>query len=384
MNKKITNRHTNKNRKNPGITLLLLISLLLSPLFLLGQDTEHNLLKIEDKDLFAKQIKIFISSPDENLKPTKWDYGGTTISNEDRLDLFRSHIENLRGGYIGVGSTQNFTLAAWAKSEWIWLMDFTRIVVAVNKIHITFLKKSPTIKEFLQLWEWKNRKKAMAILKEEFKDLKKPQLNFILRTWYKARSYFKRRQAVLRSVTRKVKYKTWLMDEELYNYLRTLALQGRIRALGGDLNGKTTFFNIGKAAKEMKIPVRVLYFSNAEEYYPFRPYKTSFRNNIKNIPLDEKTRIIRTLSISKWYWPWAPESHHSNDRGFHYNVMPAKAMLEWFEKNKKVSVLNFLRHAKIDKKMGFSEYTGELNPRFQKKAKKSKPVNKKAQNTKTN
>ncbi len=339
-----------------------------------AQEKNFPNLEIKDQEEFQKKLSLFQKSAEENLKPTKWDYGGTTISNEDRLDIFQKHIENVGGGYVGVGSTQNFTLAAWAKAEWVWLMDFTRIVVAVNKIHITFLKKAENPKEFIDLWQWQNRVKAMQILKEEFKALPPYQSQFILGTWYKARPFFLNRQRVIQSVTKRVKYHTWLTDESLYQYMRKLALQGRIRALGGDLNGPTTFQTIAKTAQDMGIKIRVLYFSNAEEYFPFRPYRANFQNSIKSMPIDQSSQVIRTVSIFKWIYPWAPESHHSNDRGFHYNVMPLQSMASAFEKPEKTSVIEFLKYSAVDLKLGFSKYTGELNYWFGKKKPQPKPV----------
>ena len=92
----------------------------------------------------ADMQALFFGSPEETLKPTIWDTGDTTVTNEDRLEIYEPHIRGIGGGNFGVGSIQNFTLAAWAKSEYIWLMDFTRIVVAANKIHIAFLKRLKT------------------------------------------------------------------------------------------------------------------------------------------------------------------------------------------------------------------------------------------------
>lgn len=81
-------------------------------------------------------------TPQETLVPTKWDVGDTTVSNEDRLDLLIPHVQNLGNVYVGVGSEQNLTIAAWAKSDFIYLMDFTQIVVHANTITILFLQKS--------------------------------------------------------------------------------------------------------------------------------------------------------------------------------------------------------------------------------------------------
>lgn len=96
--------------------------------------------RLNEQDLVSK-LGIFKETPEEILVPTKWDVGDTTVSNEDRLDLLIPHVQNIGNAYVGVGSEQNLTIAAWAKSDFIYLMDFTQIVVHANTITIFSLKK---------------------------------------------------------------------------------------------------------------------------------------------------------------------------------------------------------------------------------------------------
>ena len=79
---------------------------------------------------------------------------------------------------------------------------------------------------------------------------------------------------------------------------------------------------IADAARRMGVPVRIIYFSNAEEY--FKAYTPAFRNNVTALPADEKSLVLRTVSVQKRLYPWSPDSEHSTDRGFHYNIMGAK------------------------------------------------------------
>ena len=138
------------NFRNLALGALLLISIVL---------TSCKPQKPEKPKLTEAQLQqLFHSMGEENLKPTRWDQGSTTTTNEDRLDLYIPHIQNMGGAYVGVGSIQNFTLAAWAKVEYLILMDFTRIVPAANKVHIAFLNAAKTPDEFKALWS-KNRAK---------------------------------------------------------------------------------------------------------------------------------------------------------------------------------------------------------------------------------
>lgn len=293
---------------------------------------------------------LFSSVSQEHLQPTKWDVGDTTITNEDRLDLFQNHIKGVGGGYIGVGSSQNLSLAAWAKSRWVWLMDFTRIVVAVNKINIAFIRESKTPAEFRQLWKKNSKKRAHAIIKKYYDSQK--DYRFTLASWHKSRPFQQRRFRHDDITTKKHKFSLWLHDKKLYDYIRSLALKGRIMAIRGDLKGKTTVDSISKIATKMGIVLRVIYYSNAEEYFNL---DGQFRKNWMNVPVDEKSMIVRTISVDRWHYPWAPGSALSTNRGFHYNIQPAMNYIKWLQLSRPgLRTRHILKMGKIDKKNGFS------------------------------
>ncbi len=317
----------------------------------------------EQSYTYSKKVskRIFHSSTEEKLKPTIWDIGDTTVSNEDRYDLFLKHIKDLRGGYFGVGSIQNLTFSAWAKSDWVWLMDFTRIVVAVNKIHIAFLKNALNPEEFDELWLKKNSKRAKRILKEEYGD--EIDYPFISSKMEIARNYFQQRARLMKRLALKRNYTIWLKDQQDYDHLRKLALRGRIRSLKGDIAGKVTVSGIAKAAKKMQVPLRVIYFSNAEEYlkysfkkkgYDIHGYSKQFRSNWIAIPTDELSVIIRTFSQSNHIYTWPEDSHHSTNKGFHYNIMSVKLFKDWLLYKGHVSVAILMENSHVFREKGYS------------------------------
>src|SRR5688500_16308575 len=59
-------------------------------------------------------------------------------TSEGYLHVFRPYIEPLGGAYVGIGSDQGLTLAAWARSERAWLMDYDPPVVHMNRIERAF------------------------------------------------------------------------------------------------------------------------------------------------------------------------------------------------------------------------------------------------------
>lgn len=298
----------------------------------------------------------FWNSPEEELKPTIWDTGDTTVTNEDRLEIFEPHIRNLGGGYFGVGSIQNFTLAAWAKSEYIWLMDFTRVVVATNKVHVAFLKRLATPQEHRAMWDKKKSAAAAdKIIEEEFAG--SDEVEFLKQSYRRASPYLMITFGFLDKLTKKRPYKFWLNDQEQYDYLKKLARENKIRALRGDLNGEITASGIAAAARAMGIPLRILYFSNAEEY--FRGYKPAFKKSFGSMPVDEHSLVVRTISFNKKKFRWAEDSHLSTDRGFHYSLQPAQHFQAELKKEK-VDVRDFYANACIDPQEYGLSYLGPL------------------------
>ena len=274
-----------------------------------------------------QQISIFHNSPEEDLKPTVWDTGDTTISNEDRYELFQKYVKGVQGGYIGVGSTQNFTFAAWAKSEWIWMMDFTRIVVAANKIHASFIRRATTPEEFRNYWNITNQEKAYTAIEEDY--AKDPTYNFIKSSLKVVRPFFLKRVALMTTLSNKRKYTIWFKDTEDYQHIRSLILNNKVRFLRGDITGPTTVQGIAKAAKDMGVTIRVIYFSNAEEYLKTtlptgelkHGYTDGFKKNWLSIPIDAKSLVIRSYSQNKAKFIWPEDSGFSTQRGFHYHIM---------------------------------------------------------------
>ena len=301
----------------------------------------------------AQLQQLFHSMGEENLKPTRWDQGSTTTTNEDRLDLYIPHIQNLGGAYVGVGSIQNFTLAAWAKVEYLILVDFTRIVPAANKVHIAFLNAAKTPDEFKALWSKKKDKikEATEIIQKFYAG--NQGLKFILKSFNKARYFLNWRFKNDAKLLKKRSYKTWLFDNEQYSFLRSLAQRKRIIALQGDLRGTKTLQGISATLKKMKVPIGIFYTSNAEEY--FHTYSQNYRDNVLSLPSNKKSLIVRTLSVRRAKYPWAPDSHYTPDNGFHYNLQDLDDFQNDIRSDAKASVIRVMTRAKVDRKNGFSE-----------------------------
>ncbi len=250
-------------------------------------------------------------------------------SNENRIDLFYDYIKNLAGGYVGVGTDQNFTFIAWARSEYAYLMDFDPVVVRINRIHLYFIDISPDYKAFRNLWIPKDKNASLALIREHFRG--DTDCNAILEAYHIATgdwSPVPSRLRSLESLALRHNLKTFVNQPADYDYIRTLVKQGRIQAVPGNLNGQKSFMSINHAFRKLKIPLRVMYTSNAEDY--FKSYSKEFRRNILDLPADEKGILIRTCSIGARKLGF-PEGELIPEKPYHYNIQPLKNMQEWMK-----------------------------------------------------
>jgi len=233
-------------------------------------------------------------------------------TNEASNFLFAPYIKNLRGGYVGIAADTNYTFISYAKSEWVFLMDFDYVILSLNRIIRAFVKESPTVKDFLEKWNPINSKSSLAILEKYYshtEDL--PTIKTI----------FLKNQAQLYNhyKTSSLPDKTfqdfgWLRHEPNYAYIRQLYLQERISIHGGDLLKDKTLYSIGQASKKLGIKIRVYYPSNAEEFWDFNE---NYKRNVLNLPFDEASVVIRTIHE----FPWHIHDRTGGVRGFwHYVV----------------------------------------------------------------
>ncbi len=251
-----------------------------------------------------------------------WDKSINIAPNESRIDLFLPFIKNTGGGYLGVGGVQNLMLASWAKSERIWLVDCTERIFASNIINIEFLKCSKNFHEFKMLWSVRGKRRAYEII-ARMPDAHGLPVLYYQQTWEMGVDYMTRYFALLDELSRKLSYRTCFDDDVLFSFMRSRAHEGKIIVRTGKLEGGVVLKEIAREAKKMHTSFRVLYLSNAEEY--FREYPENFLKNICELPFDERSIVLRTASFFQNEYPWAEFSERLNNRGFHYNVMNAES-----------------------------------------------------------
>lgn len=260
----------------------------------------------ELKPLTAEQRRIFYGSAQDKLdkKPCIGKKKRVTLTcrdvrhyvrmNEWYHNIWYPYINGIGGGYVGVASDQNLTFIAWARSSYAWLMDYDPVVVQVNRVHKALIKASPTIEGYLAFWERKGSKAAQEAIKKEYADAKDLKMVLQIYRRYRPEIGGSIRQA-MRQKKRQRSY--WLHRDTDYQYIRKMHQLDRIRIIGGDLLKSTSLRGIGTTAKKLGIKMRIVYTSNAEEFWP---YPQSFKDNFLNLPMDEKSVILRTRHTSKY------------------------------------------------------------------------------------
>jgi formylglycine-generating enzyme required for sulfatase activity len=264
-----------------------------------------------------EQRAIFLGSAEEPEPEERTDEKHYVHSNEQHHELFFPFIRNLAGGYVGIGSDQNYTLAAHARSEWVWLMDYDTVVNRMHRVVMALVSEAPDTHEYMELWRQDRSEEAIGIIAKAYEG--DPEQGDIEKTYRKYRKMTEGYNERVTTRARAGKCAFWLGDEESYAYVRQLVRAGRVRALRGDLRAGTTLMGIAAAARELGTTIRVVYMSDAEIFFH---YNEDFRENIRSLPMDERSVVLRTAPGDKFGKPAADYLYHYNvQNGLHFAGM---------------------------------------------------------------
>lgn len=234
------------------------------------------------------------SGPSDDPIPVEIHY---VQSNETRHDLFFEHIDGVGGAYIGVGSDQNFTMIAKARSELAFLMDIDFRVVDLHRMYQVMIPHAETPEALVDMWDEAHEDETSAFLAEALQDYEESDRGRILRGYKSGREtvFLHLKRVIHRTVDGEPA--SWLSNPEMYAHVRSLYQTGRVRVFPGNLVGDKTLQTVASVTQSLDVPVRVLYMSNAEEYFKYTP---QFVSNIEALPTDERSMILRTIYSKKW------------------------------------------------------------------------------------
>lgn len=219
------------------------------------------------------------------------------MSNESRHDLWFPYIDGVGGAYVGVGSDSNYTLMGHARSEVVFLVDHDPRIVDVHRVYEILIKASADPDTLLRHFERDQQEATIARIEAATAGLPAERQRALVRTYRATRETLRRYLSKLRVRRHGGCPSTWLSNPSIYAHVRTLYQQGRVRILPGDLRGKTTLPTVIAALRALHLPVKVLYLSNAEQYFAYTKY---VRINLGTLPTAAGGVVLRTIFQDPW------------------------------------------------------------------------------------
>lgn len=247
--------------------------------------------------LSAEARRLANDVPDEGTPSPAEHY---PISNEFSHHLWFDHVRDLGGAFVGVGADQCYTLAAVQNASMLWLVDYDPLVPLVHRIYGALVPSTPTPEALVARFAPQAREATLALLRERLAgDAALPAIERAFSTQQG------RMHAYLRRVLRN--RASWLGDAALYARMQRLFTSGRVVARNGDVTADGALRAVGRAAQRLGVPVRVVYFSNAEQFFPFT---AGYRENLDALPGDERSIVLRTFREAGFPYPPGERWHY--------------------------------------------------------------------------
>lgn len=217
------------------------------------------------------------------------------VSNEVRQYLYHGVVAPMGGVYVGVGAEQNYLFAGWSRPELMLLVDFDQTVAQLHQIYNLLLSRADTPEAFLALWTPASSPAVVGWIQAmPIKPWRRQQLAELF-GW--SRRLVHRRLGAIKWRYTKERVPTFLTDQRQYDHIATLARNHRIHAFRGDFTGDRTLRDVAAFCRKFNLPVRVLYLSNVESYFPYA--RKRFRQNIIDLPFAPRSVVLHTLPWSK-------------------------------------------------------------------------------------
>lgn len=263
------------------------------------------------------------------------------ISNEHSHHLWRERISGIGGAYLGVGSDQNYLLAAWARSNLLVLMDFDGAIGDLHRVYKVAFAAADTPEAFVALWGKTKEEELRTLVEAAYADPEEKKLATralrVARQLVFSRLSRTRRDYQARGVP------TFVTDQADYDHVRKLWADGRVFPIRGDLTGDTTLVDVAAALEKADLRLGVVYLSNAEQYFDYGP---AFRRNMLKLPVLDNGMIVRTLG---WRGPGFVEGE-----AYHYTIQPARKFAAWMRESRIVSLGRMLHHKTPSPTPGYS------------------------------
>jgi hypothetical protein len=197
-----------------------------------------------------------------------------------------------------------------------WLTDYDPWVRTTHKIYRVAFENGANIQEFRDFWADENLTASWALLEAAWSD--DEDFRFMSRVWGDWGPRIERRLRRYRRILSDAGIPSFLTDEETYTFVRDFVLSGRTRPLLANLLDDTALSTIGDVSRELDVPIRVFYLSNAEDYWD---YPDQFRQNFQNLHFDENSLILRTNASKR------------RNGDYRYCMQPALNFQQWLQQD---------------------------------------------------
>jgi hypothetical protein len=261
------------------------------------------------------------------------------VSNENSHFLWHDVLDGLGGSLMGVGTDQLYLFAGWARSDLLIPLDFDQEIVNLHYAYAVVFDMAPTPAEFIELWSDDNAATVEARLREVYTD--EAQQRAVVRAYDVAHEHVRSR---LRRVVRiHEEIPTFLTDQAQYDHVRSLWADGRVFPIRGDLTADAAMLDLGDALRASGLDMRVLYLSNAEQYFDYIP---AFRRNIIELPSSDASVVIRTLG-------WELHGFVEGEE-YHYNTQSLTNFQQWMRESRVERAGRILRYNEDTEIPGYS------------------------------
>lgn len=284
------------------------------------------------------------------------------VSNETSYLHVMDKLEEIgtvgEGAYIGVGPEQNFSYIAKLRPRIAFIVDIRRQAIVqqlmykalfhLSENRIEFLSRlfsSPImdeapavdalLPELLDYFDRKPgeeevfRKNLSTVVKTIEEDFRFPlteedgagleyiysifwEANLDIRFWFRGRwswGYFPTLRGILLERELDGDLGNFLAREEDYLFVRELHLQNRIIPVVGDFAGPKALRTVGDYLKKNGYSVSAFYTSNVEQYLFRNGVFGEFVENVRHLPVTEKSLFIRAFTGRGGFHPARVPGH---------------------------------------------------------------------------
>ena len=244
--------------------------------------------------------------PDEVVARTVEHYPET---NERAHEVYFPLVAGRGGGFLGVGSAQSYSIAAAQSAERIVLIDYDPVVTRIHRaldVLIAHCDDAGCLSGRLS-----------PAAEDASANLIRAAVGDGWAGQRIVRGFRVHRPLLARRIHELSQSESWVSREDWYAHIRDLARADRITARVADLRGDQTLPAIGEVARAEGLEFRVIYLSNAEEYFS---YGAQFTRNLSTLPHDPSTLVLRTFRDRRL-------PRNSADSMWHYDSQPLDDLL---------------------------------------------------------